>query len=560
MNNTEIKINNSSSGSLKRGTAIVGSITLISRLLGFVREVFIATLFGASSIADTFFVAFRIPNLLRSIFAEGALTSAYVPTFTEKLKQGDSQAKEAFCSIASLLLLVTSLLTVIGIIYAENIVALIAPGFQSGQERFELCVKLTRIMLPYIICVSLVSLINGTLNSVKIFGISAFAQVVMNIVLIIGAYVAMYFNQQTASIVLAWSVIVGGITQVLSQLPSLKKVGFPVFFIRNPFTKSSLEICILIIPAIFGAAIYQLTVFINTQIASELEPGSVSWLSYADRLVQLPIGVFTIALSSVLLPTLSKSLVDNNQESFNKNLIDALRFTSFIIIPVSAVLILYGDILVKLIYQRGAFDSYATIQTSLVVAAYSFGLFAISAHSLLIRAIQAKKDTFTPTIIGVFTLFFTLFLSLIFIGTPNNTISDIKISDYSILNLQKIILPYVRRIEFFNEIINLNLGAVGLALSSSIAMLLSMTISMKVLSSRYPTLKWIEFLKTSLQVVIAVLVVSITLDASVPRIFGLFLFGPILFGLLLAIKNKEAQETYLIIRRYLLRVVSKYKS
>jgi putative peptidoglycan lipid II flippase len=551
------------SSTLRRGTAIVGSLTLLSRLLGFIREVLIARLFGASSLADTFFVAFRIPNLLRSIFAEGALTSAFVPVFAEQLKHGQNQAKDAFCSIATLLLIITSILTVIGIYFASQIVTLIAPGFVSTPERFNNCVLLTQIMLPYIIFVSFIALVNGTLNSVKIFGISAFAQVVMNITLIIGAFTAGYFEAYQASCVLAWSVIVGGFVQVVSQLPALKRAGFPIFFIANPISKSSIEVCNLILPAILGATVYQLTIFINTQIASDLEPGSVSWLSYADRLVQLPIGVFTIALSSVLLPTLSKSLVDKDEKSFSENLINALRYTSLVIIPMSVMLMIFSKFFVAIIFQRGAFDQLDTQQTASIVAAYSFGLFAVSAHSLMIRAIQAKKDTVTPALIGIVTLVITLILSLIFIGKPYSHNQEVQTAAFSVTHLRESLLQFFQTFlpnTWNTYISNIELGAVGLALASSIAMIISMLICMLIIKKRHPLLKWTGFIRSICEVSVATLLAwSSTLFILNP-VFSFVIFNVILLLLLFLMGNKEFKETFDLIRRYYLRVIRKHSN
>ena len=551
----------SESSSLRRGTAIVGALTLLSRLLGFVREVLIARLFGASSLADTFFVAFRIPNLLRSIFAEGALTSAFVPVFAEQLKHSQTKAAQAFCSIATLLLIITSSLTVVGIYFAPQIVTLIAPGFTATPERFNNCVVLTQIMLPYIIFVSFIALVNGTLNSVKIFGISAFAQVVMNITLIIGAFSAGYFEAYQASRVLAWSVLVGGFVQVISQLSALKRAGFPILFITNPISKSSLQVCNLILPAILGSTVYQLTIFINTQIASDLQPGSVSWLSYADRLVQLPIGVFTIALSSVLLPTLSKSLVDKDEQSFNVNLINALRYTTLVIIPMSVILMIFSEYFVSLIFQRGAFDQLDTQQTAAIVVAYSFGLFPVSAHSLMIRAIQAKKDTLTPALIGIVTLLITLILSLLFIGTPYSTKQELQTASFSVIHLRNILFSFLNNTlpeHWYNYVSNISLGAVGLALASSLAMIISMLICMFLLKKRHPGLKWAAFIRSICEVMIATLIAwGSSIYISNPVISFVIFNSALLFSLFI-MGNKEFKETFELIRRYYLRVIRKH--
>ena len=321
--------------SMVRGTGIVGSLTLVSRVLGFVRDMLVARLFGSGLYADTFFVAFRIPNLLRSLVAEGALTSAFVPVFASELKQGKEEAQSAFSSVMGLLLLTTALLSVVGIYLASTIVAFFAPGFGVGTEKFELCVLLTQVMLPYIMFVSVIALLNGALNSVKIFGSSALAQVVMNVVLILGAWAAMYLESRAGVIALAVSVMVGGAAHLVAQVPALSRSGFSLAPSLHVFTPVTRQLLKLMLPAVVGATVYQLTIFLNTVMASLLREGSVSWLFYADRLTQLPIGIFSIALASVLLPTLSQAHVEKNRELFVKNLIDAVRYTSFFMIPLA---------------------------------------------------------------------------------------------------------------------------------------------------------------------------------------------------------------------------------
>ena len=493
--------------SLLRGTAVVASLTLLSRFFGFFREVLVARLFGASTIADTYFIALRIPNMLRSIFAEGALTSAFIPVFAERLHESRQAAHKAFKAIATSLLIVTGIITLLGIYYAHGIVSFIAPGFTSDPEQFELAVSLTQIMFPYIMCVSLITLFNGALNSVYIFGISAWAQVVMNIVLILSAYFAAYWNKTEAAHILAYSVVIGGIIQVITQMPALKRAGFPLFFLGNPISKSTASVAWLMIPAVFGAKLYQLTVFVSTQLASSLEAGSVAWLSYADRLVQLPVGVVTIALSSVLLPTLAKTASENNHEVFNKSLIDSLRFTVFIMIPVTAGLFLFAPFFVSVFLQRGAFDVHASINTAQVARGYAVGLIPVSLHALLIRALQAKKDTLTPTVIGLFTLFFTVVFCLLLTGE----LPRLEQSQLSVGVLQHHLFDLLnsigagRVVEYFTTH---PLGAVGLSLGSSLSLLLTSCLSAWIVTVRNPLLSWKPFLLCFFKTLVAAVIAS----------------------------------------------------
>jgi len=244
------------SRTIVRGTGVVSALTLLSRLLGFVRDVLVARLFGASYIADAFFVAFRIPNLLRSFVAEGALTSAFVPVFSQELRAGHERAQAALSAVGTLLFIATALISFLGIIGAELIVELFAPGFGADPAKLDLCVLLTQIMLPFIICVSFVAMLNGALNSARIFGAAAWAQVWMNVALIGGALFAGYYAERNAAIILAISVIIGGIIQVVVQLPALRRAGFHLYPTRAIATAPVKEVLRLMVPATIGAAVY----------------------------------------------------------------------------------------------------------------------------------------------------------------------------------------------------------------------------------------------------------------------------------------------------------------
>ena len=314
---------------LLRGTAIVSVLTLLSRLLGFVRDLLIARLLGASLYADAFFVAFRIPNLLRSFVAEGALTSAFVPVFSSSLAKDKQEAFSAFRRVLGFLLMLTILLSSFGILYAPDVVLLLAPGFSEDLGKYQLCITLTKIMLPYIACVSVIAMINAALNSLHIFGASAWAQVTMNGVLIIGALCAMVFEPERATIILAYSVLVGGLVQIVVQITSCLRAGLSLRPSFNIIRRDVGEVVRLMIPATIGASVYQITIFIATLLASLLPSGSVSWLFYADRIAQFPIGIFSVALASVLLPALSTASANADSDRFRRSLADSLRYTSF---------------------------------------------------------------------------------------------------------------------------------------------------------------------------------------------------------------------------------------
>ena len=537
--------------SLLRGTSVVAALTLLSRVLGFFREVLVARLFGASAIADTYFIALRIPNMLRSIFAEGALTSAFIPVFAKEIKAGSKEAHAAFKSIASALLISTGTITALGIIYSKQIVSVVAPGFSTNAQQFELAVSLTQIMFPYLMCVSLITLFNGALNSVYIFGISAWAQVVMNLTLIVGAYLAAFYQQTEAAYFLAISVVVGGVLQVVTQMPALKRAHFPLFFLGNPFSHATWSVIVLMIPAILGAKLYQLTIFINTQLASSLEAGSVAWLSYADRLVQLPVGVVTIALSSVLLPTLAAKAVDGDHHAFGRSLIDSLRFTVFIMIPATVGLFIFAQPIVTLLLQRGAFDLYAASRTAMVTKAYAVGLVPVSLHALLVRALQARKDTVTPTLLGLVTLVLTLLFSLLLAGDLPRLTDDqfsIGILQLKLFNC----LHFIGLDSVVSYMTTHPMGASGLALGSSLAMSSTALICGLVVARRNSHIPWTIFFTAALKTLLASLIAGVAiLYIPIHPLMQMAGYCLLLLALLKLLKVREYQETFLLISRYL---------
>jgi len=457
-----------SSTSLLRGTGIVGSLTLVSRLLGFVEQILIARVFGAGLITDAFFIAYRIPNLLRSFVAEGALTSAFVPVFTGELAKGRGEAEKLLRSVTSFVLLLTAAMSLLGIVFASGIVGLIAPGFQAESERWRLCVTLTRIMFPYIIFVSMVAVINAALNSVRSYGAAPTAQITMNLVLIAATLAAGVLSVEQGVFVLAAATIVGGAAQILVQLPALRRAELRPLPSRRVLTPGTAQMLALMLPAMAGAAIYQIGVFCNSILASLLQVGSVSWLFYADRFSQLPIGVFTVALASVLLPTLSRSAAEGNRHEFEKGLSDSLRYTSFCIIPFSFAACALAFPLTALLYERGQFSSHDTAMTALATQAMCFGLWGVSAGSMVMRAFIARKDTVTPAIIGAGTLLLNIFISVALMGPPETSGSAAAF----LLSVQQMLG------------IGLDYGHVGLALATGLAATLTLAPALVVLDRR----------------------------------------------------------------------------
>lgn len=401
---------------VSRAAGTVGIYTLLSRILGLVRDVVVAWAFGAGMTADAFFVAFRIPNLLRRLFAEGSLTIAFIPVFTEYLhKVSQEDAMRLARGVLTILALLLVIVTLLGILLAPWIVRIQAFGFGDTGMKYELTVLLTRITFPYILLISLVALFMGILNSLRHFAAPAAAPIFLNVGIIASALlISPRLSQPVVG--LALGVLLGGLLQLGLQIPWLIKKGVslaPLWIPRHPAIG---QIGHLMVPAIFGSAVYQINGFIQTLLASFLDEGSVSWLYYADRIVQFPLGVFAIAVSTAALPSLSKQAAQKDMHEFIGTLGYALRLVFFISIPSSVGLILLGGPIVKIIFERGAFDPMATAMTTKALFYYTLGLWAFSGTRILVSAFYALQDTKTPVKVAVVVLIVNLVLSLALMG------------------------------------------------------------------------------------------------------------------------------------------------
>lgn len=529
-----------------RGTGIVSALTLVSRIFGLIRDVIIASVIGVSAVADAFVVAFRIPNILRSFIAEGALTSAFIPVFSDAAEEGSEEAKKVFRSVSGLLLSITTSLSVIGILLAPSVVALLAPGFKSSPEQFELCIKLTRIMFPFIIFVSLVAMCSGAMNTLRIFGFAPIAQIVMNLALIAGALLASSSEStQSAVLVLAFVVPIGGILQLCSQIPGLQRAGILSLPSLDVWTKSTKELLKLFFPAVLGASVYQVSIVLSTAFASLLVVGSVSWLFWADRLTQLPIGVFSIALASVLLPTLATAHSKGDQAEFNQSLSNALRYVSFVMIPTAIGIALIAPPLVSLVYERREFSPADSASTSLAVQVICFGIWGISCHSMMVRSFIARKDTVTPTIIGVLTLAVMSTLAVAFMGDPRPEVTGL-------------VADLIRKAR--NLIGVYSAGHVGLAFATSFAPSISF-LALALLSGRMmPNFSWQPFFKATLISILAsagMAIVLLSLSGKLSPILYLALGIPAAAlsyaGLSFLLKSSESKETFDAIARFISR-------
>ena len=399
-----------------RAAGVVGLATLASRVGGFVRDLVVAYFFGAGPAADAFFVAFRIPNLLRRLFAEGTLTIAFIPVFTEELaKRGKEEAfllaRSTYGLLAAILLVVCAL----GMTFAPEVVRVMAPGFAPGQPSFELTVTLTRWCFPYIFFISLTALASGVLNSLDHFFAPAASPVLLNLCLILSAAIlAPRVDPPVLS--LALGVFLGGLAQLMLQVPYLRARGvglLPRWDLQSPSLR---RIARLAGPAAFGAAVYQLTVTINTMLASLLPTGSVSYLYYADRLIEFPLGIFAIAVSTAILPTLSRQAAQGDRAGLLATMSYGLRLTMFINLPAMVGLLVLAKPLVLLLFARGEFGAHSADATAGALVGYGLGLWAFAGIRSVLPAFYALKDTRTPVKVAAFCLLVNLGVSLALMG------------------------------------------------------------------------------------------------------------------------------------------------
>ncbi len=379
-----------------RAAGTVGLFTFLSRVLGLVRDMVVARFFGAGMAADAFFVAFRIPNLLRRLFAEGSLSIAFIPVFTEYLqKKSREDAVELARVVLTLVSLLLVVITILGVLGAPWIVRVQAYGFGGAGDKYELTVLLTRITFPYIFLISLVALFMGILNSLQHFAAPAAAPIFLNVG-IIGAVLWLSPHCSRPVVGLAVGVIIGGALQVLLQIPWLLKKGVSLRPRWMPHHSAVSRIGRLMLPAVFGSAVYQLNQFVGTLLASFLPQGSVSWLYYADRIVQFPLGVFAIAISTAALPSLSRQAAQEGLEAFRDTLGYALRLVFFITLPSMAGLMVLGHLIVRVLFERGAFQASTTDMTTQALIFYCAGLWAFSGIRVLVAGFYALQDTKTP--------------------------------------------------------------------------------------------------------------------------------------------------------------------
>lgn len=387
-------------------------MTLLSRVFGLLRDITLATFFGASGGTDAFLVAFKIPNFMRRLFGEGAFSLAFVPVLSEYREKRDKAAlKDLVNHVAGTLGGFLLALSLLGMIFAPALVYIFAPGFTKDAGQMQLTADLLRITFPYILFISLVAFAGGILNSYQQFAVPAFTPVLLNICLIASAFfLAPYFEQPLTA--LAWGVAMAGVTQLLIQFPALIRLGLmPVPKIKRGH-EGVKKIIRLMIPAIFGSSVAQINLLLDTVIASFLITGSVTWLYYSDRLLEFPLGVLGIAIATVILPTLSQQHARASTEEFNQTLNWALRLVTLITIPACVGLfILAGPILASL-FEYEKFTANDTYFSSLSLMAYMLGLPALISVKILAPGFYARQDTRTPVRIGIIAMICNMFMNI----------------------------------------------------------------------------------------------------------------------------------------------------
>ncbi|TBL99579.1 murein biosynthesis integral membrane protein MurJ [Hafnia paralvei] len=401
---------------LLKSLAAVSSMTMFSRVLGFARDALVARIFGAGVATDAFFVAFKLPNLLRRIFAEGAFSQAFVPILAEyKSQQGEEATRTFVAYVSGMLTLVLALVTVLGMIAAPWVIWATSPGFLRDPDKFELTASLLRITFPYILLISLASLAGAVLNTWNRFSVPAFAPTFLNLSMIgFSLFAAPYFNPPIMA--LAWAVTVGGVLQLAYQLPHLKKIGMLVLPRINLRDAGVWRVMRLMGPAIIGVSVSQISLIINTIFASFLVSGSVSWMYYADRMMEFPSGVLGVALGTILLPSLAKSVSSGRLDDYSRLMDWGLRLCFVLALPSTVALGILSKPLISSLFQYGQFTAFDTEMTQRALIAYSVGLMGIILVKVLAPGFYSHQNIRTPVKIAIASLIMTQLMNLAFIG------------------------------------------------------------------------------------------------------------------------------------------------
>jgi putative peptidoglycan lipid II flippase len=418
-----------------KNAGLVGGLTLLGRIFGFVRDAAMAWLFGTGFISDAFFVAFRIPNLLRRLFSEGILSLAFIPVFIEYISvRGKEEAFYLARSVFLTSFLVLSGFTVVGFFFAPVLVTLFAPGFIPFPEKFALTVSLTRMMFPFVIFIGLSAISMGVLNTFGHFAAPSLAPLVINLSMI-GA-IWLISPQMTEPVKgLAIGVIIGGILQMALQTPFLVKTG--IFFRKKAhlFHRGLKKIGSMTLPAAMGASVFQINMLLDTLIASFLSEGSISHLYYADRLVQFPLGIFGIAAAMALLPNLSKEASLKNYAAVSDTISSSLKMVLFVTVPAMAGLVILREPIISLLFERGAFDAQSVQLTAGALLYYGLGLWAFTSVRIVVSTFYALQDAGTPLRIALVCIAVKVIMAVVFMQFIDYKGLALSTSLASVLNL-----------------------------------------------------------------------------------------------------------------------------
>jgi putative peptidoglycan lipid II flippase len=400
-----------------KAAGIIGLAVMCSRVLGLARELIFAALFGGGRALDAFTVAFRIPNLLRDLFAEGALSTAFVTTFSKTIARGGDEAAWRLANkVATMTALVLGVLCILGMVFSDSLVGLLAPGFD--HDKAELTAHLTRIMFPFILLVSIAALVMGMLNAKNVFGVPAMASSFFNIGSIIGGLVLGFWIDPhfglRALIGVAFATVIGGALQLAVQLPSLARLGYrfrPDLRWRDAGVKAVL---LLMGPSVIAASTTQFNVLINSIFASRLEDGAIFWLAAAFRVMQLPLGIFGVALGTVTLPLLSRLVVAGHTDGFRSELARAMRWAMLLTLPATAGLMMLAEPIISVVYQHGKFTAYEAAQAAGALRFYAIGLAGYAALKVLVNAFYALDRRKTPMLVSFLAVGLNILLNWIF--------------------------------------------------------------------------------------------------------------------------------------------------
>ena len=401
---------------LLRSIATVGGYTMISRLLGFARDILVAATLGAGPVADAFFVAFKLPNFFRRLFAEGAFSAAFVPLFMRQMSDGGREAARGFAEEVLSIFVVTLLLFVTALqISMPWLMYGFAPGFADDPYRFGLAVQLAQVTFPYLLFISLVSQLGGVLNALGRFAAAAATPIILNLCLVAAILLLSPFLE-TPGHALAWGVAAAGAAQFIWLMAACHRAEFQLRMLRPRLTPRVKRLLVLMLPGMLGAGVVQINLLIDVVIASLLPSGSVSFLYYADRVNQLPLGVIGVAVGTALLPLLSRQLREGDDGAAMASTNRALEFSLLLTLPAAAALLVMSDLIVAVLFERGAFGVAETVATSAALAAYALGLPAYVLIKVLAPGFFAREDTATPVKVAAFCVAINLALNLALIG------------------------------------------------------------------------------------------------------------------------------------------------